>query len=268
MDERKLVFVLKHFRDGSMQTEDALRKVRAAAGKPAAPEMKARWGRYAIYGAGVAAAVVAAFLIINTRLNEWTEYRADAAASQVTLSDGSTVTLAPGATARVQARKDPRHVELDGGAFFEVAHDESHPFTVSSGDARIRVLGTKFVVSDGDAGKSVDVVEGRVLFTAADREDGVILKKGMFAVLEDGATAPELHSGHLNPAAWATGLFSYDDARLRDALDELGGYYNVSLTVSPASASTQTFSGKFSTGSLDDIIYALESALGVKISRQ
>ena len=130
------------------------------------------------------------------------------------------------------------------------------------------VRGLHFQKGKDAQSKLVRVVEGRVLFTAADKEDGVILKKGMFAVLEDGATAPELHSGHLNPAAWATGMFSYDDARLRDALDELEGYYNVSLTVSPASASTQTFSGKFSTGSLDDIIYALESALGVKISRQ
>ena len=108
------------------------------------------------------------------------------------VADGTVMTLSPGSVAKVQLRVDPRHVELDGDAYFEVTRDESHPFTVAAGEGAVKVLGTRFLVSSGLDGTSVDVTEGKVLFSAAGSEEGVILTKGMSATLPMEMNVPTL----------------------------------------------------------------------------
>lgn len=67
--------------------------------------------------------------------------------STMTLPDGSIVRL--NAKSKVRYAEDfakNREVFLDGEAYFEVAHNEAIPFIVHTGDADIKVLGTKFNV--------------------------------------------------------------------------------------------------------------------------
>ena len=64
------------------------------------------------------------------------------------LPDGSFVTLAPGATLRYQrvAATGRRLVYLRGEAFFDVFHDEQHPFSVLTDQVVSTGLGTSFRV--------------------------------------------------------------------------------------------------------------------------
>jgi len=97
------------------------------------------------------------------------------------LADGSRVWLAPGSTVAHSRRwllygwtgldwlkPNVRRVTLTGDAFFAVARD-TRPFTVETGDAEVRVLGTRFAVRAGLAshGTRVLVEEGRVAVTRA-----------------------------------------------------------------------------------------------------
>lgn len=80
----------------------------------------------------------------------WLVYTAPATAPErrVALPDGSTVTLAPGATLRYQ-RADAtgrRIAYLTGEAFFDVFHDARHPFSVLTDQVVSTVLGTSFRV--------------------------------------------------------------------------------------------------------------------------
>lgn len=269
MEDRRLKFVLKHYRDGLKTAEDALASVYERAGMDGSGFRSPFWRRYLLPAAGIAASLLL-FIFIGVREHyAWEEYRADASKAVVTLSDGTVMTLSPGSVAKVQLRVDPRHVELDGDAYFEVTRDESHPFTVAAGEGAVKVLGTRFLVSSGLDGTSVDVTEGKVLFSAAGSEEGVILTKGMSATLPMEMNVPTLVEDALpNPAAWATGEFVYRQTSLGEALRELSSFYGVGLSTADETGLDQTFSGKFSTDSLDDIIYAIESALGVKIKRQ
>jgi len=65
---------------------------------------------------------------------------------QLTLSDGSKVWL--NAASKLSYDKEsPRTLYLEGEAFFDVAKDSAHPFTVSTSDAlKVRALGTSFNV--------------------------------------------------------------------------------------------------------------------------
>lgn len=267
MNERRMKFVLEHYKEGTKSTEDALSDVYTKAGIGRKSFAASYFMRYAVPAFAVAAFLLLALVISGRRQNAWTEYYAEAVKTVVPLSDGSVVTLAPGSSIRIQERKDPRHVELDGKAYFEIFHDESRPFTVSAGQSLVKVLGTKFVVSNSAAGTTVDVTEGKVRFSAMRQDEGVILTEGMSAALLDGSGKTALQKEErLNPAAWATGIFVYDQTPLDSALKELSSFYGVNMSVEPESASSLSFTGKFSSESLEDITYSIETALGVKIS--
>lgn len=81
----------------------------------------------------------------------------------VTLADGTIVTLDAASEMRVQYRPDERLVQLVAGqAFFDVAHDASRPFHVEAGPYDVEALGTEFNVIVGRASSSVSLVEGSV----------------------------------------------------------------------------------------------------------
>ena len=89
----------------------------------------------------------------------------------VRLEDGSRLSLNTDSRVRVRFTKGERHVELiRGQAFFEVAHDTTRPFLVSSGSTEVRAVGTQFDVrADGSNLVRVVLAEGRV----AVRDDDV-----------------------------------------------------------------------------------------------
>ncbi len=91
------------------------------------------------------------------------------------LADGSTVVLATGAEVRY-ARGAPRAVTLSGEATFEVVHDAGRPFTVTTPNARVEVLGTLFTVSAAsNADTRVSVTRGRVAVAARDADTGDVV---------------------------------------------------------------------------------------------
>src|SRR5271156_3315964 len=82
----------------------------------------------------------------------------------VTLADGSIVTLNTNTIVETDLRRHTREIYLrKGEAHFQVAHDRSRPFLVHAGDAVVRAVGTAFEVRVL-ADQHVDVVvnEGRV----------------------------------------------------------------------------------------------------------
>jgi ferric-dicitrate binding protein FerR (iron transport regulator) len=91
---------------------------------------------------------------------------------QVSLTDGSTVTLQPGSTLSYDAQSfgDVREVFLKGEGFFEVAHDTERPFYVFSGDVATKVLGTSFTIKSVERQIVVAVNTGRVAVATKQRE--------------------------------------------------------------------------------------------------
>lgn len=76
---------------------------------------------------------------------------------------------------------DERIIYLEGEAFFEVTHDENHPFIVVTDHTETKVLGTSFNVRayPNENRKVVSVKTGAVLFTPTDEgvEDSLYLYK-------------------------------------------------------------------------------------------
>lgn len=218
---------------------------------------------------GIAAAVIVGIFLYTSWRTSWTDYMAYDIPQTFTLPDSSSVTLAPGATLRLQRHKDNRLVQMTGKVYFNVRHDDRAPFRVNAGSGFVKVLGTRFQVDSRDP-ISVSVVSGKVLFSAIrSGEEALILTKGQSAVLDPAASKPvEITPKHPNPAAWATGEFIYDNTPLPEVLSELSEYYDVTLVAFDAghsSGESRSLSGEFSTSSLQEILNLINSALGSDI---
>lgn len=89
---------------------------------------------------------------------------------EVTLTDGSVVTLAKGSDLYYPSEFSAaeRIVYLHGNARFEIAHDKNKPFKVYSGEIVTKVLGTSFSIEPDEGDIRVKVHSGKVLVERAE----------------------------------------------------------------------------------------------------
>lgn len=252
----RLNFVLTHFKEGRFDARRAYKRFRAVVSARA--EAWPRWWRPAVLSLSFAA--IAALLFFRWQ-GAVTEYKAIDIVQSFTLKDGSRVTLAPGSTLALRAHRNPRAVSMTGKVFFDVLHDEEHPFTVNVPGAGVQVLGTKFQVLQDSTGYRVDVTEGCVRFSNGRVSEELSAGESALSyadtVVRVAATP--------NPCVWATRTFVYDATPLGEVLKELSAFFGEALeTKSPGRLLTAQFDAD---ESLDEIIELIESALGVTIIR-
>ncbi len=89
------------------------------------------------------------------------------AVKEILLSDGSRVTLDPGAVLFYSGEFDPdrRVVYLKGSGFFEVSPDPGKPFLVYTDDIVTKVLGTSFRIQKNEGLRAIEVavMTGKVM---------------------------------------------------------------------------------------------------------
>lgn len=100
---------------------------------------------------------------------ELTEFASrDGIIRNITLSDGSKLSLAGGTRLTVRMLPNARHVKLvEGTIFAVVSRDLNRPFRVETPDATIEVLGTSFEVSRSERATQLAVASGMVKFQSA-----------------------------------------------------------------------------------------------------
>jgi transmembrane sensor len=97
------------------------------------------------------------------------------------LPDGSTVRLTPGSRLyypeKLLTAGHRREVYLDGGAFFDIAHNAAFPFYVYTHSVVTKVLGTSFRIDPGSGTRTViTVASGKIsVYRNTDLAGGVIL---------------------------------------------------------------------------------------------
>ncbi|KQB40039.1 FecR family protein [Flavobacterium aquidurense] len=87
----------------------------------------------------------------------------------IELSDGSKIYLAANSSFQYPEKfmGDERKVSLlKGNAFFEIAKDKTHPFIISSGEIKTKVVGTSFHIQLSKSKCEVIVVTGKVNVSA------------------------------------------------------------------------------------------------------
>ena len=121
-----------------------------------------------------------------------------------------------------------RKVELQGEAYFKVAHDARHPFIVDAGGMQTRVLGTEFNVDASDAKRPhVTLVQGSVKVSKANINKVIV--PGEDAAVDAGGGIKVSQVDLNDVACWKDGIEMFDNASLRDIVMHMGSWYNVNV---------------------------------------
>lgn len=190
----------------------------------------------------------------------------------VQLPDGSTVMLAPGSRLIVAANfgDRTREVTLEGAGYFDVKHDEAHPFTVHTASADIRDIGTAFSVKTAAEGEvAVDVTHGIVALSGRSASAAPVeLRAGDRGVLAREAVTVRRGTVTADDVAWTRGRLSYRDASLSEVRADLRRWYGLELNVPDSVLATRTLTASFRSDSASQVVKVIALALGADAVQQ
>lgn len=153
----------------------------------------------------------------------------------VTLSDGTQVQL--NGNTRIEypvifSRKQ-RNVKLSGEAFFEVKHDERHPFIVETFASKVEVLGTRFNVYADEASEyfSTALVDGKVKVTTNDEtaEQVVLAPDEMVKFVNNHLVVTKVDAENL--ISWTEGYVNLADTDFESLMRRFENVYGVKIVI-------------------------------------
>lgn len=162
-----------------------------------------------------------------------------------------------------------RKVTLEGEGWFEVKKDEKHPFEVSTGNSKVKVLGTKFNMSAYSEENYVEVVlkEGEVEFTDDKGKEKVSVLPFERLVYQKGKTEksvvePEKYN------AWTEGKLVFRGDPMSEVARRIERWYNVKVIVADKELEKYTFRATFQDDSLEDVMrfLAMTTPISYKIT--
>ena len=188
----------------------------------------------------------------------------------IKLPDGSLVQLNSGS--EIQFYKNfsdsARYVTLSGEAYFEVTHDH-RPFFVNTGNAQIRVLGTKFGIWARHEQTRVTVREGRVALRALNlpRESAVELTANQMSVCQNNneAEPPRLVDAD-HWLGWLEGKIIFDQTPLTEVIAELQRIYNVTIELANPALGQNTITGSFHHRPLESVLASICLTLNLQFT--
>lgn len=197
---------------------------------------------------------------------------------EVTLPDGTHVTLGPRSRVDVSYSSELRVVRLiDGEAFFDVVSDPSRPFHVLAGDRLIRVLGTRFNVTRAGSTVRVAVVEGRVELLASRpvtaplaqlAATAEVLTAGERALVEnDSAIRLDTGVDEMAHSSWQNNWLSYEDASLAEIIAHASRYEPRRIILASPEIGQLRLTAAFGVDDLDQFLAGVEAVHPVRIDR-
>ncbi len=175
----------------------------------------------------------------------------------VSFADGSRIELNTSTVLRTRMTTQNRTVWLERGeAYFQVKHDEAHPFIVIAGGDRVTDLGTKFVMRRDSRQLEVALLEGRVRFGDDDsrpQAQTTLLMPGDVATASANAMFVTQQSVQslAQKLSWRRGVLVFDKTPLADAAKEFNRYNRQKLVIADPAAASITIDGTFPTNNVE-----------------
>ncbi|WP_430392385.1 FecR family protein [Dyella sp. 20L07] len=192
-----------------------------------------------------------------------------AAQRDLTLEDGSRVSLGGATQLTTRFSRDQREVVLtEGEAYFEVVHNAERPFVVQAGKLTIRDIGTAFDVRRTGDRVTISMAEGRVrIFDGANAKG-----EGLEAVAGQAVSYDPLHGtmrvSSTDPsraASWRDARLEFDNEPLSVVVANINRYSNRPVRIVDADLAPLTFTGTVRTDAIDDWLHALPKVLPLQV---
>lgn len=184
---------------------------------------------------------------------------------RIALADGSIVILNTDSALALDFNDDRRGVRLLAGeGFFEVHPDSARPFVVSTDNATVRVVGTRFVVRAGE--KTSVAVDSGIVACGNEKGAGVQLTAGQrVSISKETVTSPEtIDSG--STFAWLKGRLIFKDRPLADVLDELDRYHPGLIVIANAKLGNTRVTGNYKLDDTAAVVRALADIAGARVT--
>lgn len=207
-------------------------------------------------------------LIAAGLLDRWRADYASGAGEQrrVLLADGSAVILNTDSALALDFSAGRRGVRLlRGEAYFEVQPDSARPFTVSSGIAQVRVVGTRFNVRAGEEGGTAVDVESGIVACANQRGDSVKLTAGQHTDISQQGVAAPTPADTNRAFAWRNGRLIFQDQPLVQVLAELDRYHPGTIVVVGGRLAQTRVSGNYKLDDTAAIIHSLAEIADARV---
>ena len=188
----------------------------------------------------------------------------------ITLADGSQVWLNAGSQLQYAENYSAhRTIRLKGEAYFEVADDKAHPFTVESGELRTTVLGTRFNVRSFDEEEelSVTVIRGKVQVDKKEKEEKLdILTPARQLQYDRSAHAfTTLTVDTTAVLAWQQGKLQFNGQTMDVIAGTLGRWYKMRFVFHDSAVRNCRLIGQFRSDTpLKDVLTSINTLLDIK----
>ena len=144
-----------------------------------------------------------------------------------------------------------REVEINGEAFFEVAHDAEHPFIVKANQINVEVLGTQFNVKayEEDDWIEVSLSEGKVEVQSKDKKRRIFLSPGEQAYYDKhnhSLTTRTVDIAHYT--SWRNGIYYFRALPLKEIVKQLERIFNVNICITSSNIEDIILTGDFLRG--------------------
>jgi len=169
----------------------------------------------------------------------------------LSLNDGSQIELNTDTALRVVQDASGRRAWLDKGeAYFQIRHDDQHPFVVVAGTNRITDLGTKFAMRRFPDHLEITLVEGGARLDAIASETmsrSAILRPGDVATVRSGSIAVIRMSEQsiADGLGWRRGVLMFRYATLGQAAGEFNRYNRTQIVIPDPRVARLTIYGTF-----------------------
>ena len=232
-------------------------------------------------------AVALSYLTLFWYPNRETEYQtAFGQMRQVTLPDGSLVTLNGNSTVRYKSdwnTNAPREIWLDGEGFFSIKHTENHQkFTVhANNQCDIEVLGTEFNVSGRGQKTKVVLQSGKIRLVVTEQQQTrqVMMKPGDLVEIRKAAEVIEVAGQEVssviqqkmvdpaNYVSWKEKQLVFEETSLLEIAGILRETYGMTLVLPEEKYYYEKITGTIPSGNTDELLDALALTLGMRYEK-
>ena len=229
----------------------------------AQPKRSSSW-RWLSAAAAVAVLLVGASWWMLQDTPTFITHTSGAAEKTIELADGSVITLNANSSITVPEHfQQQREVELTGEAFFKVARDTLHPFTVRAQGSQTTVLGTSFNINARSANVELAVVSGKVAFGTPNNPRALICVKEQSARL-NGSQVAMLETADANQLSWMSDTLRCSQTPISEVVLALEQHYHTRITLANPDIGKCLFSGILAHATLEEALEVITLTLGTE----
>lgn len=158
-----------------------------------------------------------------------------------------------------------REITLQGEAWFDVAEDILHPFEITAGNSKVRVLGTKFNLNayPDENYTEIVLVEGKVEFDSPRISEAIEMKPNERLVYKNNSVIID-NTDPLKYSGWVEGKLIFRGDPMPEVARRIARWYNVEVELADVDLEKDVFRGTFQDDSLEEVLHYISMASPIR----